>query len=313
MSSTDASPRLSGYIPDIPTPFDENGAVDLKAFIGLCERQVRAGVSAILVGETAGEFSTLTSAELDALIRTAADVADGRALVVAGAGSNSTSDAGARSRRAERAGADAIMSVVPYYNKPMQAGIAAHFRAIAGSTALPIILHDIPARTIRELSDDTLADLAQSPQFVGLRDATGDLARPSRLRAMLRPGFRLFSADDTTALAFLASGGDGCVSNVSNIAPAICQAVVSNCRQGRMQPARDLQQRLAPLAALLAKEGPAAIKYALSLLGFARPDTRLPLVELSTQVQTEVTTAIEAIGDHELDEDRHRMECVASL
>lgn len=305
MSPADTTAWLTGYIPDIPTPFDENGAIDLKAFAGLCERQMRAGVSAILVGETAGEFSTLTSTELDALIQTAADVARGRIRVIAGAGSNSTSEAIERTRRAERAGACAIMSVVPYYNKPMQAGLAAHFRAVAGETALPIILHDVPARTIRELSDDTLANLAQSRQFIGLRDATGDLARPLRLRAMLPPGFRLLSADDTTAVAFLANGGDGCVSITSNVAPAICQAISSSCGQGRIQPARDLQQRLSLLAALLAKESPAAVKYALSLLGLMRADTRLPLVGLSAQAKTELAAVIDGIVENELGHDRH--------
>jgi 4-hydroxy-tetrahydrodipicolinate synthase len=170
---------LAGYIPDLPTPFDEAGAIDLAAFAKLCERQIQAGVSAIVAGETTGEASTLTPVEHDTIIRTATEIARGRVRVIAGAGSNSTSQAIELTRRAELAGADAVLSVVPYYNKPMQAGIDAHFRAIANSTALPIILHDIPARTIRELSDDTLAKLAQSRQFIGLRDGTGDLARPS--------------------------------------------------------------------------------------------------------------------------------------
>ena len=311
MLASDTTAWLTGYIPDIPTPFDTAGAIDRKAFGELCERQIRAGVSAILVGETAGEFSTLDLAEFDALIRIAAEVAHGRSRVIAGAGSNSTSEAVERTRRAELAGADAVMSVVPYYNKPMQAGIAAHFRAIADATTLPIILHDVPARTVRELSDHTLSKLAQSQQTIGLRDATGDPARAPRLRATLPAGFRLLSADDTTALAFLANGGDGCVSTVSNIAPAICQAIFSNCRQGRMQPARYLQQQLSPLATLVAKENPAAVKYALSVLGLMRPDTRLPLVELSDQAKAEVAAAIDKVGANDLDRDR--MEDMAAL
>src|ERR1700721_178647 len=176
---------LAGYIADLPPPFDDDDRIDLTAFAKLCERQIEAGVSAIVVGETAGEASTLTPAEHDTIIRAAVGIARGRIRVIAGAGSNSTSQAIELTRRAEAAGADAVLSVVPYYNKPMQAGIDAHFRAIAGSTTLPIILHDIPARTIRELSDDTLAKLAQSRQFIGLRDGTGDLARPMRLRSMV--------------------------------------------------------------------------------------------------------------------------------
>ena len=294
---------LSGCIPDLPTPFNAAGEVDLTAFAGLCARQIKAGVSAIVVGETTGEFSTLTSAEFDAIIRTAASTARGRVRVIAGAGSNSTSEAVERARRAELAGADAILSVVPYYNKPMQAGIDAHFRTIANSTALPVVLHDIPARTIRELADNTLLKLSESPQFIGLMDTTGDLLRPARLRPMLPGRFRLLSGDDATAFAFLASGGDGCISIASNIAPFMCRGIFSSYRKGRMQSAQQLQQRLLPLASLTAKENPAAVKYALSLFGLMRADTRLPLAGLSDQVKAAVTDAIAAIGKDGLDQE----------
>src|ERR1700736_5069972 len=163
---------LAGYIPDLPTPFDEGDGLDLTAFAKLCERQIEAGVSAIVVGETAGEASTLTPVEHATIVRTASEIARGRVRVIAGAGSNSTSQAIELTRHAEEAGADAVLSVVPYYNKPMQAGIYAHFQAIAASTTLPIILHDIPSRTMRELADDTLARLAQSSQFIGFWGAT---------------------------------------------------------------------------------------------------------------------------------------------
>ena len=291
---------LGGYIADLPTPFDEAGNPDLLAFARLCERQIQAGVPAIVVGETAGEASTLTPAEHDSLVRAAVAIARGRVRVIAGAGSNSTSQAIELTRHAELAGADAVLSVVPYYNKPMQAGIEAHFQAIAASTALPIILHDIPSRTIRELADDTLAWLAQSGQFIGLRDATCDITRPMRLRSRLAPRFRLLSGDDATALAFIANGGDGCISLVSNVAPDLCQAIFSNCRQGRLQTARYLQTRLAPLTAALGKESPAALKYALCLLGFMSPNTRLPIVELDDAAKAEVASAIAEIGDGDL-------------
>src|SRR5450432_1705346 len=189
---------LAGYIADLPTPFDDNDRIDLAALARLCERQIEAGVSAIVVGETAGEASTLTPIEHDAIVRTAVEVAHRRVRVIAGAGSNSTSQAIELTRRAERAGADAVLSVVPYYNKPMQAGICAHFHAIAGATTLPVILHDIPSRTIRELADETLARLAESKQFIGLRDGTGDVTRPMRLRSLLPPEFRLLSGEDAT-------------------------------------------------------------------------------------------------------------------
>ncbi len=291
---------LAGYIPDLPTPFDEDDRIDLTAFAKLCERQIEAGVSAMVVGETAGEASTLAPAEHDTIVRVAVEIARGRLRVIAGAGSNSTSQAIELTRRAEAAGADAVLSVVPYYNKPMQAGIHAHFWAIADQTTLPIILHDIPSRTIRELADDTLARLAESKRFIGLRDGTGDIARPLRLRPLLPPSFRLLSGDDATALAFFANGGDGCISTVSNVAPGLCQTIFSSCRQGRLQSARYLQHRLAPLTASLAKESPAALKYALCLLGFMSPNTRLPIVELSDAAKAEVVGAIAEIGDEDL-------------
>lgn len=297
---TNAATWLSGFIPDVPTPFDAMGGVDLSALTRLCQRQVEAGVAAIVVAETTGEFNTLTTTERDAIIRTAVEAARGRVRVIAGAGSNSTAEAVERTRRAELAGADAVLSVAPYYNKPMQAGIAAHFRAIAGASALPILLHDVPGRTIRELADDTLLKLAQSPQFVGLRDSSGDLSRPLRLRPMLPARFSLLSGDDATALAFLCSGGDGCMSLVSNVVPEMCQAIFSSYRQGQMPAAQQLQQQLSPLAALIANENPAAVKYALALLGLMRPDTRLPLVELSDQARQDVAAALVALVERDV-------------
>jgi 4-hydroxy-tetrahydrodipicolinate synthase len=291
---------LTGVVPDLPTPFDERDGIDFTAFATLCKRQIEAGVSAIVVGETAGEASTLMPLEHDSLVRAAVDIAQGRVPVIAGTGSNSTSQAIELTQRAEAAGADAVLSVVPYYNKPMLAGIHAHFQAIANSTALPIILHDIPSRTIRELSDDTLVRLAQSGQFVGLRDGVGDTTRPMRLRSRLPPGFRLLSGDDTTALAYVASGGDGWVSTISNVAPRLCQAMFSDCSQGRLQSARYLQNRLAPLMAALSTESPAALKYMLCLLGFICPNTRLPIVELADAAKAEVASAIADIGDKDM-------------
>ncbi len=296
----DPATWLAGYIPDIPTPFDENGAIDLDAFAKLCERQIEAGATAILVSETNGEASTLTPIEQGRLIRAAVEAARGRVRVIAGAGSNSTSQAIELTQRAEAEGAAAVLSVVPYYNKPMQAGIQAHFRAIAISTALPIILHDVPSRTMRELSDDTLLRLADSRHFIGLTDGSGDIARPFRLQPRLPAGFRLLSGDDATALPFIANGGDGCISSVSNVAPELCQAIYLNCRQGRPQTARYLQSQLAALTAAVTRESPAALKYALCLLGFMSPATRLPIVELTNAAKAEVAGAIAQLGDDDL-------------
>jgi 4-hydroxy-tetrahydrodipicolinate synthase len=223
----------------------------------------------------------------------------GRARVIAGAGSNSTRQANELTRRAEAAGADAV-SVVPYYNKPMQKGISAHFNAIARSTELPIILHDIPSRSVRELANDTLAGLVESKRFVGLRDGTGDLARPLRLRSMVPSRFRLLSGDDAIALAYVTSGGDGCISMVSNVTPDLCRMIFSSCWQGQLRTARHLQKRLLPLEACLAGESPAALKYALSLLGLMGPATRLPLVELNEPAKAAVARAVVGIADENL-------------
>ena len=296
----DLATWLAGYIPDIPTPFDENGAIDMEAFAKLCERQIEAGVTAILVSETSGEASTLTPAEQESIIRTAVELARGGVRVIAGAGSNSTSQAIELTQRAEAAGADAVLSVVPYYNKPMQAGIQAHFRAVAISTALPIILHDVPSRTMREISDDTLLRLADSRHFIGLKDGSGDITRLFRLQSRLPAGFRVLSGDDATALLFIANGGDGCISSVSNLAPELCQAIYWNCRRGRPQTARYLQSRLAALTAAIAGESPAALKYALCLLGFMSPAVRLPIVELAGNAKAAVAGAIAELGDDDL-------------
>jgi 4-hydroxy-tetrahydrodipicolinate synthase len=300
ISAANPATWLTGYIPDLPTPFDENGRVDTEAFARLCERQIAASVSAIVVCETAGEASTLSPDEQHTIIRTAVEIGRGRARVIAGAGSNSTSKAIELTRGAEAAGADAVLSVVPYYNKPMQDGIRAHFEAIAGATGLPIILHDIPSRTVRELANDTLVRLAVARQFVGLRDGSGDVGRPMRVSSRLPPGFRLLSGDDATALAYIAAGGDGCMSTVSNVTPDLCRVIYSSLRQGRLQTARYLQKRLLPLEACLSRDHPAALKYALSLLGLIDPATRLPLVGLDDSAKAAVAKAVVGIADEDL-------------
>jgi 4-hydroxy-tetrahydrodipicolinate synthase len=291
---------FTGFIPDLPTPFDAADAIDLKVFATLCERQIAAGVPALVVCETAGEAPTLSPAEQELVIRTAVDVARGRARVIAGVISNGTSRAVELARRAEAAGADAIMSVVPAYNKPMQEGMLAHFRTIAGSTGLPVILHDVPSRTLRPLADETLLRLLESRQFVGLRDGSGDVTRPMRLGRLLPAGFRLLCGDDTTTFGYIAGGGDGAISEVSNIAPDLCRTIFSQVRQGRLQTARYLHKRLVPLIACLSRESPAALKHALSVLGLMSAATRLPIVPLDAAAQREVVRAFAAIADEEL-------------
>jgi len=295
--STIALSWLTGYIPDLPTPFDQAGRIDVSAFARLCERQVAAGVSAIVVCETAGEASTLSPAEQEFVIRAAVDVARGRVRVIAGAGSNSTEQAVRLTRRAEAAGADAVLSVVPYYNKPMQSGIFAHFQAVSLSTGLPVILHDNPSRSVRELADETLARLCQSNRFAGLLDGSGDVTRPVRLSALVPSGFRLLSGDELTALAYIAAGGDGCISTIANVTPAVCRAIFSSLRQGRLSSARQLERRLLTLEACLIRQNPAALKYALSLLGLIDSAPRLPLVELDDSAKAEVARALGGMAE----------------
>ena len=169
---------------------------------------------------------------------TSVSLAQGRVRVIAGVTSNATSKAIALAKQAEAAGADAILSVVPYYNKPMQSGIEAHFCSIADSTELPIILHDVPARTNRELADTTLWRLARSRQFIGLKDAAGEPSRVARLRQHLPAGFRLISGSDSSAVGYIASGGDGCISMISNVAPGLCRTIAACCRNENWQAAR---------------------------------------------------------------------------
>ena len=213
--------KLSGYAPAVPTPFQDNGAVDDAALERFCDLQVREGATALVVCGTTGEAPTLSRAEHDRIVRIAVNVASRRVPVIAGAGSNATSHAIELAKDAESAGADAILAVVPYYNKPTQVGMRAHFCEIAGSIDLPIILYDVPSRTGCALADETVARLAENPQFLGLKDATADMARPLRLRALVGSEFRLMSGDDHTAMAFMAVGGNGCISVTSNVAPGL--------------------------------------------------------------------------------------------
>jgi 4-hydroxy-tetrahydrodipicolinate synthase len=285
--------RLSGYAPALPTPFNEADEIDAAALERLCDRQIREGASALVVCGTTGEAPNLNRAEHDTIVRIAVNAARGRIPVIAGAGSNSTSQAIELSRDAEAAGADAILSVVPYYNKPTQAGMYAHFRAVAESTGLPLILYDVPSHTVCALADDTIARLAELPQIVGLKDATGDVTRPLRLRALLGPKFRLLSGDDATALPFLAQGGDGCISVTSNVAPGLCRAIYSAMRRGQLAQAQQLATAAATLTAALSSESnPAPVKYALSLLNMMSPRVRLPLVELRPESKARIDAAM---------------------
>lgn len=290
--------KLSGYAPALPTPFDDYGDVDGEAFERLCDLQITYGATALVVCGTTGEATTLTPKEHGELIRIAVGVSRGHVPVIAGAGSNVTDHAIALTKDAEAIGADAVLSVVPYYNKPTQAGLYAHFREIAASAGLPVFLYDVPSRTACGLANATIARLAELPRIIGLKDASGDVTRPSRLRTLVGPDFRLLSGDDALALAFLAQGGDGCISVTSNVAPGLCRNMFLAWRQGSAARAQRLARPIAQLtAALFCETNPVALKYALSLFGLMSPKVRLPLVELSDQYKPGIAAILAELCD----------------
>jgi 4-hydroxy-tetrahydrodipicolinate synthase len=281
--------KLSGYAPALPTPFDGDDRIDSDAFERLCDLQIKSGATALVVCGTTGEAPNLSLTEHRHLVRIAAEVSRGRVPVIAGAGSNATEHAIELTKDAEAHGADAILSVVPYYNRPTQAGLYAHFRTIAVQTCLPIILYDVPSRTGCALADETIARLAEVSHIIGLKDASGDIARPARLRPMVGANFRLLSGHDATALGFLANGGDGCISVTSNVAPALCRNMYLAWKQAQNVRALRLAHVIGELStALFLESNPAPVKYSLSLFGLMSSQVRLPLVELSPHAKEEI-------------------------
>jgi 4-hydroxy-tetrahydrodipicolinate synthase len=285
--------KLSGYAPALPTPFDRDGNLDSNVFAEFCGRQIDEGAAALVVADIMGEAPTLTPAERVELIRIARDVSHGRVPVIAGCGSNSTTYAVELTQEAEDAEADAVLLVVPSYNKPTQAGLCAHFREIAQATALPVFLHDEPSRTVCGLADETVARLAELPQIIGLKDVTCDVTRPGRLRPLVGADFRLLTGDDATALGYLSQGSDGCISVTSNMAPGLCRNMFLAHRQGQIARAQRLAVQVGRLtAALLCEPTPAPLKYALSTLGWMPPSVRLPMVPAGEAIQKQVDAVI---------------------
>ncbi|MBS0536136.1 MAG: 4-hydroxy-tetrahydrodipicolinate synthase [Proteobacteria bacterium] len=293
--------RLTGFAPALPTFFTADGALDAASFEHLCHRQFRGGASALLVGGTTGEAPTLSKDEHRALIDIAVRVTHGRIPVIAGAGSNSTQRAIDLARQAEAAGADAILSVVPYYNRPTQRGLVAHFDAIRRATGLPIVLYDVPRRTGCALNDDTVVELAGMPRIIGLKDATGDAGRPARLRPRVGAEFRLLSGDDATAMGFIAQGGNGCISVTSNVAPGLARELyLGHVTRQSAARQRQLATAFAQLTAALFREtNPAPVKYALSLLvASMSPSVRLPLVPAGPQTQAAIAEALDHLAEY---------------
>ncbi|MEO1240333.1 MAG: 4-hydroxy-tetrahydrodipicolinate synthase [Pseudomonadota bacterium] len=288
--------HLKGSITALITPF-RDGQIDEKAFGELVERQISEGTHGLVPVGTTGESATLNDDEHERVIRLCIEAAAGRAPVIAGAGSNDTAYAISMARRVESLGADGILAVTGYYNRPSQAGIAAHFTALHDATDLPIVIYNIPARTVVGLSVETLSQLSALPRIVAVKDATGDLARVALQRKACAEDFIQLSGEDMTAVGFNAMGGRGCISVTSNVAPGLCAEVQNATLEDDYVTARALQDRLAPLHdALFSDASPGPVKYALSLLGLCAPDVRLPLVEPSDASKAKVRAAMEGLG-----------------
>ncbi|HVY13084.1 MAG TPA: 4-hydroxy-tetrahydrodipicolinate synthase [Alphaproteobacteria bacterium] len=288
--------KLAGSITAIVTPF-RNGEVDEKAFEKLVEWQIKEGSHGLVVCGTTGESPTLTYEEEDRLFEIAIRLAKGRVPIIAGTGSNDTAVAVERTQKAQQLGADYALLVSPYYNKPTQEGLYQHFKAIHDSTTIPIVLYNIPGRCVVDISPQTMARLAALPRIIGVKDATGDLARVQRTRQDCGEDFIQLSGNDDTAGAFLAMGGHGCISVASNLAPALYAAMQNAWRDGKRAEFENLRDRLDPLnRVLFIESNPAPVKYALSLLGLCSEELRLPLVPCLPATRQQVQEVIEKLG-----------------
>ena len=286
-----------GSIPALVTPFAA-GRVDEAAFRVLIDWQIDEGTSGLVPCGTTGEVATLTSDEHRHVIAATVEAAAGRVPVIAGCGSYSTAHAIEMVRSAAEAGADAALIVVPYYNKPSQAGLAAHFRAAAESSDLPIIVYNVPSRTVADISVETLGEVSRLPTVVGVKDATGNLGRVSAQRLACGEQFVQLSGNDDMALGFNAMGGVGCISVTANVAPRLCSQFQEAMREGRWNEALELQDRLYPLhAALFTDASPGPTKYALTRVRPCFPaGLRLPLTEASDASKRAVDAALEHAG-----------------
>jgi 4-hydroxy-tetrahydrodipicolinate synthase len=286
-----------GSIPALVTPFSAGRVAEdtLRAFV---DWQIAEGSNALVPCGTTGEVATLTSDEHRHVVATTVEAANGRVSVIAGAGNYDTAASIERARAAADVGADAVLAVVPYYNKPSQAGLAAHFLALAEHSPLPIVVYNVPSRTVADISVETLAKIARHPKIVAVKDATGNLGRVSAQRIACGQEFCQLSGNDDMALGFNAMGGVGCVSVSANVAPKLCSEFQKATREGRWDDALELQDRLYPLhAALFTDASPAPTKYALSRIRNDFPsELRLPLVEASDVSKRAVDAALEHAG-----------------
>ena len=285
-----------GSFTALVTPF-RNGSLDESAFRQIVDWQVAEGADGLVPAGTTGESPTLSQEEHRLIVEWCVDQSAGRVPVIAGAGSNSTAEAMALSIQAEKAGADAILVVTPYYSKPTQEGLYRHFKAINDAVSLPIIVYNIPGRSVVDLSVDTMQRLFELENIAGVKDATGNVARVCGQRLAMGTGFNQLSGDDATALGFMTNGGHGCISVTSNVAPRLCAKFQQACLKHDHVMALTLQDRLAPLhAALFLETSPAPIKYAMSMLGKCAETLRLPLVPVTEATRLAVRQAMRHAG-----------------
>jgi len=285
-----------GSIVALLTPF-KNGKVDEAAFQSFVEWQVAEGTHALVPCGTTGESPTLSHEEHDRVVELCIEAAGGKVPVIAGTGSNSTDEAIRLTQHAKQAGAQAALVVTPYYNKPSQEGLYQHFKAIHDQADLPIIIYNIPGRSVVDMSVATMARLAKLPNIVGVKDATADLARPLRTRVAIGPEFCQLSGEDATVTAFLAQGGVGCISVTANVAPRLCADLHNAWRRGDYATVERIRDQLMPLHdAMFVETSPAPVKYAASLLGKCTPDVRLPLVPASDSAREAVREAMKKAG-----------------
>ncbi|HEX3664237.1 MAG TPA: 4-hydroxy-tetrahydrodipicolinate synthase [Rhizomicrobium sp.] len=283
-------------MPALITPF-RGGGVDEDAFRRLIAWHIAEGSHGLVPVGTTGESATLSHEEHNRVVEICVEMAAARIPVIAGAGSNSTAEAIALTRHAKSVGADAVLSVAPYYNKPTQEGLYRHFAAIAESSDIPIIVYNIPSRSVVEIAVETMERLAKIANIIGVKDATANLARPSRERGACGKSFRLLSGEDATALGYMAHGGHGCISVTANVAPKLCAEFQNACMRGDFAAALAIQDRLMPLHdAMFCESSPAPVKYAVSLLGHCSDAVRLPIVAASDAARARIRAAMETAG-----------------
>jgi 4-hydroxy-tetrahydrodipicolinate synthase len=290
---------IKGSIVAIVSPMREDGALDFDAYRRLIEWHVAEGTNAIVAVGTTGESPTVDPEEHGELIRVAVDAVKGHIPVIAGTGGNSTSEAIELTRHAKAVGATATLQVVPYYNKPTQEGLYRHFRKIAETVDLPVILYNVPGRTVADLANDTTVRLAEIPGIVGIKDATGDLARATDLLKRLPPRFAVYSGNDDTALALMLLGGHGVISVTANVAPRLMSELCRAALAGDLAKARQINNRLLPLHfKLFVEPNPIPVKWALAKMGRIPGGLRLPLTPLSSSAEQVVLTAMNDAGLH---------------